>query len=561
MAKDIIYIDVEDDITSIIGKIKASKENIIALVPPKRVGVLQSDVNLRLIARTAEKDDKRVVLISNDKSLMRLAGVTGIPVAKNLQSKPEIPEVPPLQIDDNDIIDGSKLAVGEHEKTTSSSEKDHHGQAKQKSVSQDDLDEINLDEDVQAGRRGATPAKTKRTKVPNFDSFRKKMFIGIGVGAGLIGLLVWMFVFAPAARIIVTAQTTDFPVSVNVALNRDKATSVENNILQSSTVTLPEDSEFSKKTVEFAATGVQEVGEKATGTMKITRTALRPQTLVIPAGTGFSSGSYTFVSTQAVTIELKPGDPYEPTKTVPVVAVKIGNEFNLSPRSYTPSIAGIEASGSQMTGGLSRQIKTVTQSDVTAATQQIGELSEAEGKKALLASIGADQIVIDDSYTVTRTDVVSEPAVGAEAPNGRAVISLRATYSVKTIAKSELRAFLTDKIDSELKDSQTPRRVYDYGIDNVKLTEFATSGGSERVKVTAIAKVGPKLEADQIKEQAKAQKAGELREALKAIEGVKDVEVKFSYFWVNRIPNNSDRIEVEFKMDGVVSTESKDQDV
>ena len=49
--KDIIYIDVEDDITAIIGKIKESKEKIIALVPPKRIGVLQSAVNLRLLAR------------------------------------------------------------------------------------------------------------------------------------------------------------------------------------------------------------------------------------------------------------------------------------------------------------------------------------------------------------------------------------------------------------------------------------------------------------------------------------------------------------------------------
>ena len=32
MNKDVIYIDVEDDITTIISKIKASKERIIALV-------------------------------------------------------------------------------------------------------------------------------------------------------------------------------------------------------------------------------------------------------------------------------------------------------------------------------------------------------------------------------------------------------------------------------------------------------------------------------------------------------------------------------------------------
>ena len=32
MQKDVIYIDVEDDVTSIIGKIKAANSNIVALV-------------------------------------------------------------------------------------------------------------------------------------------------------------------------------------------------------------------------------------------------------------------------------------------------------------------------------------------------------------------------------------------------------------------------------------------------------------------------------------------------------------------------------------------------
>ena len=88
MNKDVLYIDVEDDITTIIGKIKASKDKIIALVPPKRIGVLQSAVNLRLLTRTAELNDKRIVLITNDHALSVLAASANIPVAKNLQSKP-----------------------------------------------------------------------------------------------------------------------------------------------------------------------------------------------------------------------------------------------------------------------------------------------------------------------------------------------------------------------------------------------------------------------------------------------------------------------------------------
>src|SRR5690554_2542218 len=114
MKKDVIYIDIEDDITSIIEKVKEAGSKVIALVPPKRAGVLQSVVNLKLLQRTAEADDKRLVLITNDRSLTALASGVQIPVAKNLQSKPELAPVAALAVDDEEIIDDDTLSVGDH---------------------------------------------------------------------------------------------------------------------------------------------------------------------------------------------------------------------------------------------------------------------------------------------------------------------------------------------------------------------------------------------------------------------------------------------------------------
>src|SRR6266542_89775 len=118
MNKDVIYIDVEDDITAIIGKVKDAKEKIVALVPPKRVGVLQSAVNLRLLLRAAGQADKRLVVITNNSALTALAAAAKIPIAKNLQSKPEVPEITALDVDNGeDIIDGASLPIGDHART------------------------------------------------------------------------------------------------------------------------------------------------------------------------------------------------------------------------------------------------------------------------------------------------------------------------------------------------------------------------------------------------------------------------------------------------------------
>ena len=115
MQKDVIYIDVEDDITAIIGKVKAAQHKIVALVPPKRIGAIQSAVNLKLVHRAAETADKRLVIISNNAALIALAGSAGIPVSKNLQSKPELAEIPALELDEgDDVIDGAELPIGDH---------------------------------------------------------------------------------------------------------------------------------------------------------------------------------------------------------------------------------------------------------------------------------------------------------------------------------------------------------------------------------------------------------------------------------------------------------------
>ena len=90
MNKDVIYIDVEDDITTIISKIKASKERIIALVPPRRIGVLQSAVNIRLLARAATSADKRIVLITNDSVLAGLAATAKILLQKRFRASQKL---------------------------------------------------------------------------------------------------------------------------------------------------------------------------------------------------------------------------------------------------------------------------------------------------------------------------------------------------------------------------------------------------------------------------------------------------------------------------------------
>jgi len=94
MNKTTVYIDIEDDITAIIEKVKAAEEPIVALVPPKKSVVLQSAINLKLLRKAAKDNAKKFVLISSDPALLPLAGSLKIHVARNLNSLPAIPDAP-----------------------------------------------------------------------------------------------------------------------------------------------------------------------------------------------------------------------------------------------------------------------------------------------------------------------------------------------------------------------------------------------------------------------------------------------------------------------------------
>src|SRR3954465_8126538 len=92
--KDTIYVDIDDEITSIIDKVENAEQKVVALVLPKRAASLQSIVNMKLLARSAKTAGKNPVLITSEAALLPLAGAAGLHVAKNLQSKPEVPEAP-----------------------------------------------------------------------------------------------------------------------------------------------------------------------------------------------------------------------------------------------------------------------------------------------------------------------------------------------------------------------------------------------------------------------------------------------------------------------------------
>ncbi|MEK9151657.1 MAG: hypothetical protein AAB547_03415 [Patescibacteria group bacterium] len=76
------YIDSDEEIISVIGRLRKSSVEENVFVFPKRALVLQSVVNLRLFQREAQKMGKKIVIVSQDEVGMMLAQKAGIETEK-----------------------------------------------------------------------------------------------------------------------------------------------------------------------------------------------------------------------------------------------------------------------------------------------------------------------------------------------------------------------------------------------------------------------------------------------------------------------------------------------
>jgi len=67
------YIDIDDEITTVLGKLRQDDSEEVFLVVPKRALIAQSLVNLKLLNKEARKIDKKIIFVSPDANTRKIA--------------------------------------------------------------------------------------------------------------------------------------------------------------------------------------------------------------------------------------------------------------------------------------------------------------------------------------------------------------------------------------------------------------------------------------------------------------------------------------------------------
>jgi hypothetical protein len=562
-AKETVYVDIDDEITGIIEKVRDASGKIVALVLPKRATVLQSIVNMRLLKRAAEDAKKHLVLVTTEAGLLPLAGIVGLHVASTATSKPAIPPAPEAPDDAPEDID-EPLAVTSEEPTE---DFDHKaaattavgdlagGVAASKLASAPVDEELELDDDESAPAAtagtpavaAAKPKLNKKLKVPNFDSFRKRLLLGGVLLLALIGLWIVAFVVLPRAKVIISTDTSTIATNLDLTLD----TAVKE--LNADTGVVPAVAQTTQKSYsqQVEATGQQNNGEKADGsvTMSVERCAPNLGTPTsVPSGTGVSSGGLTYITQEETNFTFSNFTSgscgmYK-SNSVDIIALKGGTQYNTGgSASFTVSgRSELDAKGSA-SGGTDNIIKVVSQSDIDGAKDKIKTEDTTAIQKGLQSVLEGKGLM-----PVAETFVAGDPQVTTSAKVGDETDTVTVTevinYNMLGVKSSDIKQLVVANVNEKIDKGK--QSILDDGV--AKATFSAQSPATTTaatVSLHAKSVAGPQLDADALQKEVAGKKSGDIKKLIKETPGVTDVEVKYSPFWVTATPKNPTKITVQ----------------
>jgi len=494
---EILYLEADEEITSVVDKIKGLDAKSIGLVAPKGATIVQSVVSLKLLKKQAEDLGRKIAIITSDDVGRSLASRVGLLVFADTKSaepleiaQEEIPDV--RKIVEIDMSDTETKLPKDFEVHRYDQEKDQEQEEKVadkpktgeggQSVSSDKerigftnrpIEDKEKHERVE--RQPFKSAETVEKKVvPQKNKGRRRGWLVAVVALGLIAVVFLADLVFAKVEVNISIPAEELDGNVSVVVERDKSEpDVVNGIIPGKQIQKEE--EFSEN---FVSTGEKDAGEKATGTLTFKNESGVDES--IDAGTTIaSSAGMEFTLQTSLTVPkatLNPaGDKVLGQVSGEVEAKSAGDSYNL-PASTSYTVYGnskISVSGGT-SGGITKKIKIVSNSDIVNSQEKLQE----QGKTALLEAISKEgnNGVVEGAEKVEVVSFASTKNAEDEASE------FKATAKVRVITLSynleQLRQVALKQIEKTLKEGE--------GILTTKDDKFEVSLDSSDINVGKI---------------------------------------------------------------------------
>lgn len=528
-----IYLEKDDEITSVVDKLKGAEAVELDVVIPKEAIMLQSVINLKLLKRQAESLGKEVTIVTQDKVGTKLAQQVGIPV---VTKEGQIPKEVNMAESDEPEYSDEDIQMKEVEKEKSEP-------VKEKKEKETDFDESS-----------EPPSKPTKKKDSWFKSHKKGVFIGIGffLLAGALGA----YIYVPLANINIKLAAEKKSVDISFRASKDVSdVDSEKGIIPAKEVT-----EEIEKKENFKATGERDVGEKASGRAKVCNKE-DSDSFSLSAGTRIVDQAGLIYKTQANIqvpgASVSGGQIVEACSAeVTVSADQVGDRYNKGQAGVSFSVPALSGayraeSTSTFTGGSSRKVKFVTAADIEKAKESIKGSAESELKSKINELVN-ESILLEGALETEEISATSSVVSGADAEEFTYTLKIKGLALV--ITENDLKALAESKFKQEIGETKEIVEA-DSLISSTKLTDFDFKKGEFRANLAGEAYIATKIVEDDIKNAINGESGSAAIDYLNEIEGVEEVEIKFFPRFYNRIPRVNSHIYIKTE---ILKTQSEE---
>jgi hypothetical protein len=551
----VIYLDVDDEITSAATRIRASEASRLALVVPPGSRIATSRMNFRLLAREAGRLGRRLAVVAPDAPSRALAAAAGLEVYAS--------------VGEYEASLGTAAAGGVGRsaagaETPSGTGPAGSGIAAGSAAAGAEVgpEPTRVGAAVEGGgagdRRAAAPTPPAAGEVGEGlpiaggvrRSGRRVRPLAVVVGL-LVGLLVVGgaagYVFLPSATVRLVPRVDPIgPLELSVVAD-PSVTAVDTAAarIPATRVSIPIRVED-----RFPATGKRVVEAKATGTVVFTSRNTGAE-VEIPAGTQVSTpGGVVFRTTRRVVVPKATFLPPTPgVAEAPVEALEAGPGGNVPAGAISRVSTVIQArlvnpddpvSNPEPTrGGKREEFPRVSQADVDGALAALAERAQTALRDGLADPnlVPAGLTIFEATATLGQLSPTVDPKtlVGTEATSFD--LGLTGEGSVLAVDETPISAVAEARVRSGV----APEHVFVEGSLSVEVGDPVVEGDLIRYPVTARGAQSVVVDPAALREQIKGRPIGEARRLL---ERYGEVTITVWPDWVSTIPSLDARLEL-----------------
>jgi baseplate J-like protein len=530
----LVYLDVDDEITSAAARIRASESQQITLVLPFGSRLATSRINFRLLAREATERGKRLDIVCADASARALAAAAGLPVHASVAAYEAA----------RGGSGGAAPSTNGHDRPTVS--------VAGSATIQLALPELADDED--AATKLVTLPRRSSPRVPMVGPARPPVppRVAIAAGVGVVAALVILGLLAlqllPAATIVLHPRSQQVgPLSLTVQARSDVTTIDEANLIlpaQRFTFEL-------EASQAISASGTKVVDAKATGEVVFSNFDTGSGVL-IPKGTivrtrdkdHIEFATLAELTLPKAQVDFFPPFPTHPsTGTVGIQAVVAGDTGNVGNNTITdiPSAGRLlKVNNPEPTsGGAHTESTVISQKDVDAALAAINAALQTDLDTQLASGVSIPSAVtlFHETKSVGEPEFATDPQtfIGTEAT--AAEVQATAEGSVLGVDPSPIQGLVESRLDAEVDEGWTLQD----GSTTVDLGEPSVAGDAISFPVSVAATEVHDVDREALLKQISGLVAAQARSRL---EVYGDVSISLWPDWVTTIPTNGDRVEL-----------------